>query len=409
MSAPASNPVTHAVSVFDGRPFFEKAIVYGVQHGLLSQQKLDAICTDAPKGMVQIARYFGSEFLRPELERAKERMVNLISLHLESTTQGDLHQAAELLRDNSILSRSKAGSDMLKAMIAMPQSSHFGLHEGGVFQDEHIPLLAKWTLRNLPDVQAELAKRNQVAQVLEAAIWLADALDMDEVALQEANADAEAVIRTALLALAAKQTEMPDWPGFEKLLISLTKKATAPKGLEIALPAKFPTELRPVVEALRANLVPDLLKISQIKVPMRKLLQQTPAYMGRYFWLEDSLAEVDHHARTVSDAWDKATGGHSDEGSLLTLFLTMAAGSAPKTLLTEKTAATLIKKIRKSGLKIEIATDFIAEHAPVQYHDDYLALWQDFMEDAQSTLQSDMDYQLHDALSLLRRECNVKA
>ena len=399
----------HAVSVFDARPFFEKVLAYGVQHGMLTPQKLEAICTDAPKGMVQIARYFGSEFLRPELERAKERMVNLISLHLESTTQGDLHQAAELLRDNSLLSRSKAGSDMLKALIAMPQSSHFGLHEGGGFQDEHIPLLAKWTLRNLPDVQAELAKRNQVAQVLDAAIWLAAQLDRDEDALQEANADAEAVIRTALLALAAKQTEMPDWPAFEKLLTSLTKKATAPKGLEIALPAKLPAELRPMVEALRASLVPDLLKMAQSKVPLRKLLQQTPAFMGRYFWQEDALAEVNHHARAVSDAWDKATGGHSDDGSLLTLFLTMAVGSAPKTLLTEKTASTLIKKIRKSGLKMELAADFIAEHAPVQYHDDYLALWQDFIEDAQSTLQSDMDYQLHDALSLLRRECNVKA
>jgi hypothetical protein len=399
----------HAVSVFDARPFFEKALAYGVQHGVLTPQKLEAICTDAPKGMVQIARYFGSEFLRPELERAKDRMVNLISLHLEDTTQGDLHRAAELLRDNSLLSRSKAGSDMLKAMIAMPQSSHFGLAESGGFQDEHIPLLAKWTLRNLPDVQAELAKRAQVAQVLDAAIWLAAQLDMDEDALQEANADAEAVIRTSLLALAAKQTDMPDWPVFEKLLTVLIKKASAPKGLEIALPAKFPAELRAMVEVLRASLVQDLLKIAQSKVPLRKLLQQTPAFMGRYFWREDALAEVDHHARTVSDAWDKATGGHSDEGSLLTLFLTMAAGSAPKTLLTEKTAATLIKKIRKSGLEIELATDFIAEHAPVQYHDDYLALWQDFVEDAQSTLQSDMDYQLHDALSLLRRECNVKA
>lgn len=399
----------HAVSVFDDRAFFEKVLAFGVQHGMLSPQKLETMCTEAPKGMVQIARYFGSEFLRPELERAKERMVNLISLHLESTTQGDLHQAAELLRDNSLLSRSKAGSDMLKAMIAMPQSSHFGLHESGGFQDEHIPLLAKWTLRTLPDVQAELAKRNQVAQVLDAAIWLADALDMDEDALQEANADAEAVIRTSLLALSAKHTEMPDWPALEKLLTALAKKSTSPKGLEIALPAKLPADLLPIVEALRANLVADLLKMAQSKVPLRKLLQQTPAFMGRYFWLEDALAEVDHHARSVSDAWDKATGGHDDEGSLLTLFLTMAASSAPKTLLTEKTAATLIKKIRKSGLKIELATDFIAEHAPVQYHDDYQALWQDFIEDAQSTLQSDMDYQLHDALSLLRRECNVKA
>lgn len=397
------------VAVFDSRPFFEKAIAYGVQHGLLSPQKLDAICTDAPKGMVQIARYFGSEFLRPELERAKERMVNLISLHLEMTTKGDLHQAAELLRDNSIMSRSKAGSDMLKSMIAMPQTSHFGLTEASGFQDEHIPLLAKWTLRTLPDVQAELAKRNQVVQVLNAAIWLADALDMDEDALAEANADAEAVIRTALLALAAKRAEMPDWPNFEKLLNGLIKKTTSAKGLEIALPVKLPAVLLPVVDALRATLVPDLLKMAQSKVPLRKLLQQTPAFMGRYFWQEDALAEVEHHARAMSDAWDKATGGHDDEGSLLTLFLTMAAGSAPKTLLTEKTAATLVRKIRKTGIKPELARNFIAEHAPLQYRDDYLALWEGFIEDAQSTLESDMDYQLHDALSLLRRECNVKA
>ena len=41
---------------------------------------------DAPKGMVQIARYFGTEFLRPELEKARDRIVNLVSLYLESTS-----------------------------------------------------------------------------------------------------------------------------------------------------------------------------------------------------------------------------------------------------------------------------------------------------------------------------------
>ncbi len=71
------------VALFDDRPFFEKAVAYGVQHGMLDQAKLDAIQTDAPKGMVQIARYFGSEFLRPELEKAKDRIVNLGSLPRE--------------------------------------------------------------------------------------------------------------------------------------------------------------------------------------------------------------------------------------------------------------------------------------------------------------------------------------
>jgi hypothetical protein len=65
----AHEPAT-AVSLFDARPYFEKALVYGVQHGILDTAKLEAIRNEAPKGMVQIARYFGTEFLRPELEKA---------------------------------------------------------------------------------------------------------------------------------------------------------------------------------------------------------------------------------------------------------------------------------------------------------------------------------------------------
>jgi len=399
-----------AISLFDGRPFFEKALAYGVQHGLLTPQKLDAMCQEAPKGMVQIARYFGTEFLRPELERAKDRMVNLISLHLEATTHGDLQQAAELLRDNSLLSRSKAGSDMLKALIAMPQNSHFGMHEPGGFQDTHIPVLAKWALQSLPQYQAELAKRNAVQQLVDAALWMAEQLGMDEDALQESNADAEAVIRTALIAIAAKRTEMPDWVDFAKLIASASKKiATASASAVIPLPKGVPPELLTTVEAVRQSVWDDLPKIADSTVPARKLFDQTPAFMGRYFWLEDGLAEVDHYHRQVSATWEKATGGRHDDSTLLTLFLTLAAGATQKTLLTEKTAATLVRKIRKSGLHPELATAFITQHAPDAQRNDYLQLWQHFVDEAQATLESDRDYALNDALSLLRRECNVKA
>ena len=53
-----------SVSIYDARPFFEKALHYGVQHGIVNEQKLELICAEAPKGMVQIARYFGSEIGR---------------------------------------------------------------------------------------------------------------------------------------------------------------------------------------------------------------------------------------------------------------------------------------------------------------------------------------------------------
>ncbi len=409
-----------SVSLFDARPFFEKALTYGVQHGVIHQVKLDAICQDAPKGMVQIARYFGTEFLRPELEKAKDRMVNLVSLYLEHTSDGDLRIAAESLRDNSFLSRSKGGSDMLKALIAMPQNSHFGMNEGKGFTDDQIPLLAKWSLRTLPEYQVELAQRKQATLLVDAATWMAETLGMSAEDLEEAGKDAEAVIRTALLARFARRTEMPDWVAFEKLIASLRKKYPQVKGASpvttatastivttIVLPKDLPAPFTSVVERVRQSVLSDLPKILDAKLPARKLFDQTPAFMGRYFWLEDAVNEVDHFDRNASAAWNKATGGHGDDGSLLTLFLCVAAGSAPKTVLTEKSATTLVRKIRKAGLQAALASQFITDHAPQHNQGDYAQLWDAFVEDAEATLLSDRDYALNDALALLRRECNI--
>lgn len=397
-----------SVSLFDARPFFEKALAYGVQHGIIDQAKLDAICQDAPKGMVQIARYFGTEFLRPELEKAKERIVNLVSLYLEHSSGGDLRRAAESLRDNSFLSRSKGGSDMLKALIAMPQNSHFGMNEGAGFTDDHIPLLAKWSLRTLPEYQAELALRQQATLLVDAATWMAETLGLNAEELEEAGKDAEAVIRTALLARLSRRTEMPDWVAFEKLILALRKKYPSANAVPaIPLPKDLPPRFLPVVERVQQSVLADWPKILDTKLTARKLFDQTPAFMGRYFWLEDAISEVDHFDRSASAAWNKATGGHGDDGSLLTLFLCVAAGSPPKTVLTEKSAATLVRKIRKSGLKSDLASQYIADHAPQHYQSDYIQLWEAFVEDAESTLVSDRDYALNDALSLLRRECNI--
>ena len=398
--------MTQSVALFDDRPFFEKALAYGVQHGVLDAAKLESIQTDAPKGMVQIARYFGSEFLRPELEKAKDRIVNMVSLTLEIQSGGDLRQAAEHLREHSFMSRSKAASDMLKALIVMPQNTHFGMNEQGGFSDKHIPQLAKWSLCNLADYQAELAKRQQVARVIDAAIWMADQLGLHADDLEEAGCDAEAVIRTALLAAATKHKDMPDWVAFQKIIATL-RKPSATKAINLTAPKHLPAEFKAAVEQVRQSVEADLPKILDAKLTCQKLFNQTPAFVGRYFWLEDGLSEVDHFDRHISAAWTKATGGHSDDSSLLTLFLCLATGSAGKTLLTEKTAATLIRKIRKSGVQPELATAFIRANAPAEHQEDYIDIWETFIDDALVTLESDHDYQLHDALALLRRECNV--
>lgn len=413
------NPSTPAgvsgIAVFDARPFFAKALAYGVQQRLLDAAKLSAMRAEAPKGMVQIARYFGTEYLRPELEAAKERMVNLISLHLQIASGGDLRVAAELLRDHSLLSRSKAGSDLLKALLGMPQNSHFSMHEGRGFQDEQIPVLERWTRKPdatlVPEYQAELAKRQTVAHTIDAALWLAEQRGMDYDALLEEGPDAEAVIRTCLLMGMTRRSDMPDWVTFEKVIASLrakfgTKATELPK---LLVPKGAPAEWAATLQTQRESIWNDWHKIVDNSVPVRKLFQNTPAFTGRYFWLEDGLAEVDEWERSISAAWTQATQGAEDEGSLMTVFVTLAAGNKPSTVLTEKQAATLVRKIRKNGLHAQVAADFIRSHAPPDFRDDYLAIWEAFVEDALPTLRSDLDYALHDALALLRRECNVSA
>ena len=144
------------------------------------------------------------------------------------------------------------------------------------------------------------------------------------------------------------------------------------------------------------------------------------SFRARYFLLDDPLADVDDYHRSLDDleegaeppqpaskTWTRTVQGNDDEHALLTLFLCLAAGAPKKTLLTEKTAASLVRKIRKTGLQPALATEFIQSHAPGVHQPGYIALWNDFVQDAQATLLSDRDYQLHDALALLRRECSV--
>ena len=220
---------------------------------------------------------------------------------------------------------------------------------------------------------------------------------------------------------------MPDWVAFEKMVASLRKKygvsETAPKRiskvadkvstgqpiLTIDIPKNLPGQFIPVVESVRQSVMADLPKILDFTLPVRKLFDQTPAFMGRYFWVEDGLSEVDDYERSASLAWNKAMSGHSDDSSLLTLLLCVATSSTPKAMLTEKGATTLIHKARKNGIEADLASQYIEAHAPAQHQEDYARLWLDFMAEAQATLESDHDYALKDALSLLRRECNVKA
>jgi hypothetical protein len=292
---------------------------------------------------------------------------------------------------------------MLKALIVMPQNSHFGMNEHGAFNDQHIPQLTKWSLASLTDFRNELNRRQAIGQLIDAAVWMAEGLGLDSEDLQDAGPDAEAVIRTALL-MGTNASRMPDWVGFQKMILALRQRKTPPT---LRPPQGLPPEHQEVVERIRQAMLADLPKLLDKEVTPHKLFNQTPAFVGRYFWIEDGLAEVDDFDRQASAKWKQVTQGHNDDGSLLTLFVSLATGGKGNTLLTEKAATSLIRKIRKNGWEPAVPEQFIRDHAPHELQADYQQLWSQFTEEAQNTLLSDRDYQLHDALALLRQHCNI--
>ncbi|HMT81025.1 MAG TPA: hypothetical protein PKD66_11670 [Azonexus sp.] len=112
--------VQHAMAVVDDRPYFARAVRFGLDNGILTREDIARMEADGPKGIVQIADHFGTAYLRTDLESAVARMANLISLYLEDFSNGDLRAAAISLRDNTLLSHSRGGSEMLKRLHAMP-------------------------------------------------------------------------------------------------------------------------------------------------------------------------------------------------------------------------------------------------------------------------------------------------
>ena len=253
----------------------------------------------------------------------------------------------------------------------------------------------------MADYQAELATRSQVAQVVDAALWLADFYGLDDEELVEAGTDAEAVIRTSLLALTFKAKQLPDWTAFERLIERLRSHVAQHGAMPaLVLPKNLPSEYWPVLENVHASVVKDLPKLWDTNLPIRKLFLQTPAFIGRYFWQENPLGDMDSYEREVDDkhaarmqqsseTWQTITQGHSDDATLLTVLLCVATGAKPSGLLSK-------------------VSQFLEEHAPPAYQAAFGKLWQEFLHDALSTLKSDFDYDMHDAMAHLRLHCHIK-
>jgi len=387
---------------YENRPFFERALRYGVKNGLIDEAKLDTIAADAPKGMVQIATAFGSPYLRAELELAKDRMVQLISLYLFESSAGDLGQAARLIRDNTILALSRGGSNLIKELFALPEYAILGKFEHGRVDD----FLEFWSRRKtIADYRAARTEREQNQAKIRLARKLGKGLGVTDVIAQEQHCEADALIRTALLtAIAgAPQSLGMNMLGFAEILAQLRKKAPTKPGI---LTGDFSAEEIELLEAVHSHMDSnDRPLINDTDLPLDALIGKLS---GRYFILEQDEHDVARYDALVSKEWSKYTKGKSDIDAIFTVLLCIAAGMPGKNSLTESGAKTLVKKVRKDGFQPELANQFIELHAPHEKQESLLEDWAEFCEQAQLYLLDDWDHDLHLAMRFLHDNCYIE-
>lgn len=396
-------PSSQQVTRYDDRPFFEKALVYGVRKGIVDEERIRSIVDDGPKGMLQIAEFFGTQYLRPNVEAARVRIVNLVSLRLEDGSGGDLEQAARLLRDGSFLSLSRGGSEMLKRLWAMPEDASYGL----LVRQSQKEFLADWSMRSLAEYRREFAQRQDHQLAISAALWFAERLGTPAPGLS--TVAVESIIRTAILVYLSGTTPAatPNAAGLIAIVQAIRRKGIPAKGRK-RLKEVFrdlPADYRALAEReLKRVQTEDLPRMVDASEPINRLIQDLePLYFLRDFGPEDaSLFDA-----AVSEDWQKITGGKTDDSSLLTIFVCLAADVPAKPALSRAAARALIRKARSDGFKHPPVLAFIRACAPYEMQDDLEALWQDFFPEAEAFLLDAADTTLNDALVFLKENCIV--
>ena len=386
-----------SLATFDDRPFFDKALRYGVEQDIISSARLQNIQDDFSKGIVQIANYFGTAHLRPELELALLRMGNLISLYLEDVSGGDLQIAATSLRDKTLLSHSKGGSDMLKRLHAMPESTVIGGES--VSPESQRAYLDEKTLYDaisLEQYRAEHAIRQENQSLIDFSFWLARKMGVSRNDVEEADS----LIRSAMLVLFVEMAELklPSRTGFVHL-VKAAKGAKAKldeKRLDAFLknePADFQAIAR---RAMDRFIEKDLPQIRAPGSSADKLLHGD--YVQSYFVSESLDEDVREYDRLVAKEWDRVTRGEADDPAVVaTVFLFVATGLPPKASMLLKDAKEVIRVFRNSGFDSQAVIDFIVNHAPQATREDLQKFWMDDLKSEAEERLADKDPNWPDA------------
>lgn len=399
----------NSVATLDTRSYLERALAHGFTHGLLAEAHRARMQEEGAKALVQIANHFGTAYLRANLETALVRFANLASLYLEDRFGSDLHAAACSLRDNTLLSHSRGGSELLKQLHVMPETTL--LTREAPRADSQRQFLDDYSFSS--PMTAATYRTHRAARVenqlrVAFAFWIGKKLAADESELSFSSADE--VLRSAVLVCHAglDPLRLPTRSVMARLIAEVRKKSFKPQ------PERWQRLLR--------DAPPDYQRIGETilddfcgrLLPLLKSKKWTAedviagAGAGTYF-VDDSLDEdLAHYEQIVATEWTKATGGRNDPDTLATVFLRLAAGMPPKPSLLLREAKALIGAVRANGFDSAAVVRFIETCAPLGKQEGLLHMWQgDLLPEAEGQLADPAgdDTKMVRALKYLRECC----
>jgi hypothetical protein len=404
MATPANS-----LSALDRRSFFERTLAYGVDHGILSELQLERIREDGAKGIVQIANHFGTAYLQASLETAATRMVNLISLYLEDKTDGNLQMAAISLRDHSLLSHSRGGSELLKRLNALPQDTQ--LVKGQAIPADEKSFVDDRTFAapfSLSEYRKEVLNRLEIQRTTDFARWVAGQLKAR--AEEYCDYQAEEIINSALLVwyVGQEPCAFPTKSGFIKLVDQLRRPGFKPRAapfdrLLAGAPDEFGRQARAALQTFIKAQLPKL-KSSENK-PADFLFGDLA---GIYFVRESLEEEVGEFDQMVAREWVRITKGKTDPATIATVFLFIATGQPPKATALQKEAKDIISRFRTSGFDSDAVCRFIDQHAPPEQQRELRTMWlEDLKPEAEVQLADpdEDDTYMDRALPYLKQTC----
>lgn len=372
------------LATVDTRPFFERVMSHGLNAGLIDATRYQSLRREGAKAIVQLATYFGTPNLRPELEAARLRLVTLVSLALEAEAGGRLETALSVLNAKSLLTLSKAGADRLRAVLKLPEHD---ILEPPTFSLESEKIgLARWTFDEPMTYARYLAERrareNRQA-LLDMSYWLGEKLGTSRAHLQALNVPAESLVNSALLVLFAekKPQGLFSTQRFAQLHAAACRKRTQ----SFVLLEQWQEETTPIIrrqlDRARMHFLHTVLPVLK-RHAASDMIREQDRFSGLFYFDATDIDELTHHDKAREKAWRRISAGKGDHTDVqCTLLLLVACGLPPAPSLRKKDALEIWRRFRDQGFDEAAVSRFIEELTPFEYQADIRRLWDEDLGD----------------------------